>query len=198
MNQSVFYLPRFIPSTYELIAKFDAYGVEIWGTTSGKVAAIAYGGKRCKHDWHYSFSDTQALQRRIEDLVAGYEAAAKRKAELRAERNGPHNVQVGDVFVCSWGYDQTNIDYYQVTRVMGAMVEVREIARQSEQTEWLQGNCVPAPGKFIGKSMRKKISVWRDEPSFRVNSFSSAYHIKPVAVIEGKPIFQASSWTAYA
>jgi len=146
----------------------------------------------------FSFRDVEVMQRRIEDLVAGYEAAAKRKAQRRAERNQPHNVQVGDIFLCSWGYDQTNIDYYQVTRVMGAMVEVREIARQSEQTQWLQGNCVPAPGKFIGEAMRKKISVWRDEPSFRVNSFSSAHRIKPVAIIEGKAMFETASWTAYA
>lgn len=26
-------------------------------------------------------------------------------------------VQVGDFFVESWGYDQTNVDYYQVTRI---------------------------------------------------------------------------------
>lgn len=198
MNTSVFNLPRCIPSFYTLLLKHEELGIEVWGSTDGKPAAIAFGGKRCKADWHFSFKDTEARQRRIDDLVEGYAQAKARKAERRAERNQPHDVKVGDIFQSSWGYEQTNIDYYQVTRVMGAMVEVREISRQSEQTEWLQGNCVPAPGKFIGEAMRKKISLSRDQAYFRVNSFSNAYRMKPVAIIEGKAIFETSHWTAYA
>lgn len=199
MNSSVFNFPRFIPSSYVLLAKFDGYGIEVWGTSEGGVSAIAYSGRRRKHDWHYSFRDADALHRRIDDLVLGYQQAEERKAERRAQRNQPHDVKLGDIFQCTWGYDQTNIDYYQVTKIVGtAFVEVREIARQSEQTEWLQGNCVPAPGKFIGDVMRKKISVACNEPSFRVNSFCSAYRLKPVAVIEGQKIFETAHWTAYA
>jgi hypothetical protein len=35
---------------------------------------------------------------------------------------------VGDIFQMSWGYDQTNVDYFQVTRLSAAGVFVREIA----------------------------------------------------------------------
>ena len=38
-----------------------------------------------------------------------------------------HGVKIGDVFVESWGYDQTNVDFYQVTRVMPKSVEIRAI-----------------------------------------------------------------------
>ncbi len=38
-----------------------------------------------------------------------------------------HGVKVGDVFVESWGYDQTNVDFYQVTRAMPKSVEIRAI-----------------------------------------------------------------------
>lgn len=37
--------------------------------------------------------------------------------------------QVGEILVSSWGYDQTNIDYYQVTKVTKASVQIRKIAK---------------------------------------------------------------------
>lgn len=36
-------------------------------------------------------------------------------------------VAVGDVFVLSWGYDQTNVDFWEVVRLTGAGVEVRHL-----------------------------------------------------------------------
>ena len=34
-------------------------------------------------------------------------------------------IVVGDIFVCSWGYDQTNIDYYKVVAVTAKGVRVQ-------------------------------------------------------------------------
>ena len=36
-------------------------------------------------------------------------------------------VKVGDFFVWSWGYDQANIDYFQVVSMTKASVKVREV-----------------------------------------------------------------------
>jgi hypothetical protein len=33
----------------------------------------------------------------------------------------------GDILVCSWGYDQTNVDYYQVVDVTAKSIRIREI-----------------------------------------------------------------------
>ena len=38
-----------------------------------------------------------------------------------------HPFKVGDVFVESWGYNQTNIDFYEVTKVTPKSVYIREI-----------------------------------------------------------------------
>ena len=38
-------------------------------------------------------------------------------------------VSVGDVFICSWGYEQTNVDFYQVVSLVGeSSVRVRQVA----------------------------------------------------------------------
>ena len=39
--------------------------------------------------------------------------------------------QDGDVIVNSWGYDQTNIDFYQVVEVLPKSIRVREISAQT-------------------------------------------------------------------
>ena len=48
-----------------------------------------------------------------------------------ASKENPHGVQPGDLFEMSWGYDQTNVNYFQVTRVSEKGVWVREIGAKS-------------------------------------------------------------------
>jgi hypothetical protein len=42
----------------------------------------------------------------------------------------PPNPKVGDILYSSWGYDQTNIDYYQVVKVSKASVWIRSIGKE--------------------------------------------------------------------
>ena len=189
---------RHIPQGYELIAKDERFGFEVYGILLPRIVAICYAGKKSKSDWHYRFKDEASLQKRISESLNGYMEWQERKEQRKAERNKPHDVKVGDVFKCSWGYDQTNIDYYEVTKVIGAMVEVREIGQMSEETGFMSGECVPEKGRYIGEPMRKKVSMAGHEPSISIYSFANAYRIKPVAIVANKPVYGSSHWTAYA
>jgi hypothetical protein len=40
------------------------------------------------------------------------------------------DVEIGHILSASWGYDQTNIDYYKVIRKTAAMVELRAIGQK--------------------------------------------------------------------
>lgn len=40
-------------------------------------------------------------------------------------------VRVGDIFYSSWGYDQTNVDFYEVAEVTSKCFRVREIGCKS-------------------------------------------------------------------
>lgn len=192
-------LVRWIPNDYSLIAKDERYGFEVYsGTFNGKLFAIAYGGKRTKCDWHYRFKDDAALHKQIEETLRGYIQSAELKADYKAKRNAPHDVKVGDIFRCSWGYDQTNIDFYQCTKILGAMIEIRPIYQMSEETLSMQGECVPCVDSFKGDAMRKKVNMHGGNPSVRIYSFANAYRMKPIAKIADKAIYESSHWTAYA
>lgn len=68
--------------------------------------------------------------------------------------SNPHNVKVGDIFNMSWGYDQTNNNFFQVTRVSPKGVWVREIGAKS--VAGTQGfmceTIVPNPNAFLDRS----------------------------------------------
>lgn len=53
----------------------------------------------------------------------------KEATETKKETVNKYGVKVGDLFACSWGYDQTNYNFYQVTEINGSeFVTVRPIA----------------------------------------------------------------------
>lgn len=199
---------RWIPhgaENAERIAVDAAIGAEVWLIAStrqpGLCAVIAYAGKRTKHDGHYTMRDrAQALQWAAEYL-GKRQASAQRQAEQRAEkaakRAAGHKLQVGDVLRSSWGYDQTNIDYYEVTRLVGKrMVEIRKIGAESAGDGYMTGDCVPRPGHYTGEPMRKMVSDY-DGKSVRIASYASANKIEPRDV-GGVKVWPVDHWTAYA
>ena len=71
--------------------------------------------------------------RKDEDQI---KAAIEGKAETKpAEVANEYGVKVGDVFQMSWGYDQTNNDFFQVVGVTAKKVRIVEVA-PSYTTEW--------------------------------------------------------------
>lgn len=57
--------------------------------------------------------------------------------------------RIGDILVSSWGYDQTNIDYYQVIAVTKASVRIREIRTVRIASEGTSDVVAPARGAFV-------------------------------------------------
>lgn len=161
----------------------------LYATPNGQPAAMVFKGKQSKPLWRYRFRDEARREAQIRAQFEALRASEALKAEMKAKRNTPHKLEVGHVLRASWGYDQTNIDYYQVTRVISAhMVEVRKIAAAdaSKGNEpWMTGKCVPALDEFIGEPMRRRVSYG---DRVKIDSVRNA------GLWQGRP----DSWTAYA
>jgi len=98
-------------------------------------------------------------------------------------------IQVGDIFVASFGYNQTNIDYYQVVKVGAKSIAIRKVANKVVREVRGADYVVPVKGKFVGKALRKFPKVYRDEPYLNIASYASAYPW------DGKPKSQtAAGW----
>lgn len=85
--------------------------------------------------------------------------------------------KVGDLFYSSWGYDQTNIDFYQVVRVVSE--NTIEICRcGSKQTDYqnLSGHVKADKGNLQGGANKHRVLYdMNGNPSFKVSSYARAW-----------------------
>lgn len=194
---------RYVPQGYELAFNHDNLGIQVYFNDTNGCYGLCFVGRAVKPTWHYRFKNAEQRQKQVsetfERIQSWKDAKAARKAKA-AEAQANHGVKVGDVFRSSWGYDQTNVDYYQVVAIGNKTATFCKIAQLSESDGFLQGNCVPAPNQFIGKPFKKLIQKSSAESSayIKIYSFANAYKIEPVAVVADKPIYESSHWTAYA
>ncbi len=114
----------------------------------------------------------QTINNVFEGIRRNVERAAKnQEAKKAAIESGA--VKVGSIFCFSWGYDQTNIDFFEVVSVSGASVTVREISQNSRYEGHDYGKTEPVPGEFIGKPMVKRVSCSFDTVRIKIESYGS-------------------------
>lgn len=127
------------------------YEYELHGVT--RFVAIAFWGTSAKPLFNFSYRTEDARNARIQEFKLSVESSIERKAQRRTEKSAWTNpLTVGTILYTSWGYDQTNVEFYAVTRVSGRRVWVREIAADYEATGYMSGNTWPAmPIRFVGE-----------------------------------------------
>ena len=98
-----------------------------------RYSVVAYAGKRNKPDLNFLYTDRDARERRINDWLDGIRADIARKAENnRRRRLSICLLSVGDILNYSWGYGQTNQEYYQVVEIVSPKtVRIRRIKSRS-------------------------------------------------------------------
>lgn len=171
-----FYLPKDRPVRVRQFEDVPAVVALFDGRPHGKPVAIGWRGKAKKPAFFFSFRDEERRERYISEWLDGQRKTAEARKEWRAKRNGPHSLKVGQVLYRSWGYDQTNVNWYEVTRVIGkCTVEIREIsARRVGEQGGPSERVAPHVGNYIGEPMRKRA---RSDNSLHFNSYSDCYLI---------------------
>lgn len=89
-------------------------------------------------------------------------------------KNG--TVSVGDIFASSWGYEQTNVNFYQVISVHGKVtVTVRKIRASVNSTHPGRGYKIPLMNEFFGESLKRRVRDYHSVPAIDIESFETAY-----------------------
>ncbi|MBP2232538.1 hypothetical protein J2847_005867 [Azospirillum agricola] len=150
-------LPRYTPPGAVKVTDKQSDAVAYIYERNGRLMAIGYHGKAGKPDYHFSFS---SAARREKCVVMYFEsrrktlaAAQKRRDERRQYQN---DYKVGDILNTCWGYEQTNVEYFEVVEVRGAMVVLRQVAKVRKSTGWCQELTAPQPGEYVGEPIRRK------------------------------------------
>lgn len=86
-----------------------------------------------------------------------------------------------DILECSWGYDQTNVDFYKVLKVKNGWATVQAIGTSEESDGgFMTGMATPNLSK-TGRTFRRKIHNWGNGDAIGISSYSSA------SIWDGKP-----------
>jgi hypothetical protein len=191
MSRSFFVRESFIPAgAVKVSDKASSAVVYIRADKQGRACAVGFQGKAIKPSfncWYGSEKRREQHVREFFEKVARSETyKAERAAEKKAKLARPHKLQLGHIMVATWGYDQTNVDFYQVTGLRGARtVELRKIARISEETASMQGNCTPRADAFTGEAFTRRID---EDNAVKLSSYCYA------RLWDGR----VKAWTAYA
>lgn len=134
-----------------------------------QVYSLILYNDNCKKEWlravkRYNFWTEEEREKCKERLMANITSHEKAKEDRRLERKKMTNhAKIGDVLVNSWGYDQTNVDFYQVTRLTKKGVYTREIGKEfvdGESVNSMAGYVKPRVDAFL-KDKSERFSVCR-------------------------------------
>jgi hypothetical protein len=185
-------------TNYEIKTNPEFNSTEI--TFDGKPSeAVRNILKDMRFRWHgvkkvwYGYKDEETVKNAIDNAENG-----KTKAAPKAEKKNKYGVKVGDIFSASWGYEQTNVDFFQVIALVGeCSVRVREVypkmvdesptcSMAADRTYQLTNELLPAAERSVfikdqeNGDLKRLRSYRNDETdcSFNLSSFASAYICK--------------------
>lgn len=83
-------------------------------------------------------------------------------------------IPTGTIFVSSWGYDQTNVDFYRVVRSTAASVWLQKVGqRVVEQTGYMSETVVPTDHAY-GEVFRRKVQTFMGKAYASINDYAGA------------------------
>jgi len=138
----------------------EGYSLDI--NTENNTAICNRISKRSKMGYKQAFAYRFGTEEKMVEYIVNYfnnkledaEKQLKAKEERKKKDNEAlNNIKVGDIFCYSWGWEQTNVNFYKIIERKGKIsAVVREIGYKSvETTSWASENVVPCPEEVIGK-----------------------------------------------
>jgi hypothetical protein len=76
-----------------------------------------------------------------------------------------HDIAPGDIFYNSWGWEQTNIDFYQIIAATKKTVKIQQVNQtRNYNASSMTGKTSAIPNDFISdETLRKKPYFWSGE-----------------------------------
>ena len=100
------------------------------------------------HNLEQAEAHVATIKSNIDAKVNAKQQRLDANAKARQEFVNPY--KVGDILYGSWGYDQTNVDFFQILEVGNRSLKIRKIASRSlETTSWCSEYVEPVKDSFI-------------------------------------------------
>ena len=149
--------------------------------------------KTLRYRWHkvkgvwYGYGDENTVREAIENATKGVKVAKVTKTTTKTEKVNKYGVEVGDVFYLNWGWEQTNVDFFQVVALVGeTSVKVKHVNPEIVNTDGQGFMCANYTYNITKEPMRvdtcnvfikdsehgdtKRVNVCGDVPYIRIGS----------------------------
>lgn len=116
--------------------------------------------------FNFRFRSVERMNEFCTEWIGRVETNINSQNELKAKKKEAqkvmnHNFKEGMILYNSWGYDQTNIDFYQVVKSKEKSVILREIASSTVAGSegFMSASVKPVKDYFIGEPILKRINI---------------------------------------
>lgn len=158
----------------------------------GKFLARGYKGRAKKSAFYYNFKSEEDRTQFVSDwMQKRSDSAEAKKKEVK-----PRALEVGDVLYDTWGWEQTNVNYYKVLELVGSQsVKVIEIGSVRDyDARHMSGKCWPDPNHESGEAFVRRVS---DGIRIKVDSVIMPKK-KSYTVENGKRVYRYDYFSTYA
>ena len=110
---------------------------------------VAYKGRQGKPARFFYFSSAERRDRHLANYI---DQQTEFEDVKRARRNVDHGLAIGDIVYATWGYEQTNVDFFQVVRVpstRSAVVRKLESEIIEDAPASMTGHATAKPDQFV-------------------------------------------------
>ena len=175
----------YVPKHYETLIKVPGTTLEFYAISD--TIGMGFSGKKAKYDFYAQFKTPELMQNHFHDWAKKHfdreEYKKKQKAKKKAAiEEKAKAIKVGDIYYTSWGYEQTNVEFYKVVEIKGKKVTLIEVAEKIAETDGACDYVVPVPEAEIGEPFTRMVG----EYGFKIDK--CAYATK----WNGKPTYQTA------
>ena len=185
-------LNRYAPKELNQKISVAELGVECFYSDEKKVAMF-FRGKSLKASFYNRFNTIERMHEKINSSIETLRAneqykidEKKRKKEIAEKYGADHFFKMGDIIVNSWGYEQTNIEYYQVVKITKKQIRVErigsEIVEGSTYSHGMACEVAPIKDKFLFDTENERYRGYtltvkpHNEKSVSLSGGASYYH----------------------
>jgi hypothetical protein len=161
------------------IMKYKSHRVELL-EENGKFIARAFraakNAKGEKKEFGFFWNKDEHRQKFVIEYLERVQKEDEQKEKVKMQQQALVNpFKGGEILYDSWGYDQTNVDFYQVVKVGAKSVKVREVAMKNvgEAQRGDYGYCEAVKDSFVSEKVSTKIlKLSRDGKNIYVGDLS--------------------------
>jgi hypothetical protein len=185
---------RFIPSNLTETMPFDN-GIIYYSESD--LSAMSFIGKAVKPAFYYSYRKQNldymlnSLKKYVGQQNNWFAEKNKRLAEQKqaqSELKAGDHYKIGDIIYNSWGYEQTNIDFYQVVEVLNKKIRVKAISKNYKESQFMAGHSTPIKNSFSSDEKGFLLTV-RISGKYVCLSGGASYY--SFHMYENKPLYES-------